>query len=108
VAAAPSPGAAAEALRAQASWTKLLIAQLDSHKRYPGEARAQGHRGTVSIQFSLDRAGHLMTANVLKSSGSRHLDEEALALMKRAGPLPAPPEDLANVALTLPINFNIK
>lgn len=108
VAAAPAPGTSNEALRAQASWTKRLIAQLDSHKRYPNEARAQGHRGTVSIQFSLDRAGKLITASVLKSSGSTHLDEEALALMKRASPLPAPPDELTGLALTLPINFNIK
>jgi protein TonB len=47
---------------------------------------------------------------VVKSSGSEVLDEEALALLKRASPLPAPPAAVADEMLDnfLPIYFGMK
>jgi periplasmic protein TonB len=108
VTAAPSPGTANEAAKTFASWTKLVIAHLNLHKRYPTQAQARGERGSVGLQFTLDRSGHVLDPSIQKSSGSRLLDEEALALLKRASPLPAPPSETAGLPLTVPINFNIK
>jgi protein TonB len=41
---------------------------------------------------------------------ARALDEEALALLRRAQPFPAPPRELPGerVDLTVPIRFNLK
>ena len=46
----------------------------------------------------------------MRSSGATSLDEEALALLRRAQPFPAPPRELAgdHVDLTVPIRFNLK
>ncbi len=46
----------------------------------------------------------------MRSSGATSLDEEALALLRRAQPFPAPPRELAgdHVDLTVAIRFNLK
>jgi periplasmic protein TonB len=108
--AAPAPGLSALAARAQASWHKSLVAHINRYKRYPNEARAQKIEGEVSIEFTLDRHGNILVSRVVKSSGSSLFDQEALAMLQRAAPLPAPPEQVPADAfsLVLPIHFRIK
>ncbi|EEQ05353.1 TonB domain protein [Yersinia bercovieri ATCC 43970] len=48
---------------------------------------------------------------MIKSSGVAILDREALALIKRAQPLPKPPTELLShgqITLELPIGFDLK
>ena len=108
--AAPTPGASASVARVQASWEKALVKHLNQFKRYPDIARARGNQGDVTVQFTVDRTGHVIAARVLQSSGSSTLDEEALAVLKRADPLPAAPAPIAGMTfdLTLPIQFRIR
>jgi protein TonB len=110
VASAPSPGISASAARAKASWEKALVSHLNRYKRYPNEARLHGIKGDVSVRFMLDRTGQVTAAQVVRSSGSSSLDEEALAVLQRASPLPAPPDQVAGATfdLVLPIQFRIK
>jgi protein TonB len=107
---APSPGSAAAAARAQATWEKALVSHLNRFKRYPNAARARSSQGDVAVQFTIDRTGALVASRVVRSSGSPALDEEALAVLQRATPLPAPPSHLpgATFDLTLPIQFRIR
>ena len=109
-AAAPSPGQAPSIARVQASWQKRLIDHLNRHKRYPDAARSRRAQGIVVVAFRLDSSGQVVASRVTKSSGSQALDEEALAVLKRASPLPAPPEQIAGpmLDLVLPIQFRIK
>ena len=109
-AAAPSPGQAPSIARVQSSWQKRLIDHLNRHKRYPDAARSRRAQGIVVVAFRLDSAGRIVTSHVTKSSGSQALDEEALAVLQRASPLPAPPEQIAGpmLDLVLPIQFRIK
>ena len=83
---------------------------LDRFKRYPEIARARGSQGEVTVQFMLDRTGHVIAARLVHSSGSSALDEEAISVLKRANPLPAAPDLVAGIIfdLTLPIQFRIK
>jgi periplasmic protein TonB len=108
--AAPSPGKSAISARVQASWQKALVDHLNRYKRYPEAARVTGAQGTVVVGFRIDRSGHLLTASIARTSGSAALDEEALAVLRRASPLPAPPNDIAGTMLdlTLPIQFRIR
>jgi protein TonB len=110
VAVAPSPGSAAAAARAKAAWERALVSHLNRFKRYPDAARARSSQGDVAVQFTIDRTGGLITSRVVRSSGSSALDEEALAVLRRANPLPAPPGhvDGTTFDLTLPIQFRIK
>ena len=110
VAAAPAPGISASVTRAKASWERALVSHLNRYKRYPNEARQRGVKGDVSVRFTLDRTGKVMAAEVVRSSGSSSLDDEALAVLHRASPLPAPPDLVAGASfdLVLPIQFRIK
>jgi periplasmic protein TonB len=108
--AAPAPGASASVARVQASWEKALVKHLNRFKRYPEIARARGNQGDVIVQFTIDRTGSLIALRVVHSSGSSALDEEALAVLTRANPLPAAPGQVggATFDLTLPIQFRIR
>jgi protein TonB len=109
-AAAPDPGIAAAAARARASWEKALVSHLNRYKRYPRSARARGIRGDVRVRFTLDRTGQVTGATVVESSGYSALDDEALAVLRRASPMPAPPEQIGGAAfdMVLPIQFRIR
>ena len=110
VPAPPSPGASASAARAQAAWEKALVSHLNRFKRYPDAARARSSQGDVVVQFTIDRMGGIVASRLVRGSGSSALDEEALAVLQRASPLPAPPGHLtgAKLDLTLPIQFRIR
>jgi protein TonB len=92
------------------TWKSQIAALLERNKRYPPAAQARGERGIAQVVFSLDRQGRLLDSRVLRSSGAAALDEEALALLHRAQPFPAPPAELggAHVDLTVPIRFNLR
>jgi protein TonB len=109
-AAAPAAGVSVLAARTQASWHKSLVAHINRYKRYPIEARAHKMEGEVSIEFTLDRRGNIISSRIVKSSGSSVFDEEALAILQRAAPLPAPPEysPAYSLSLVLPIQFHIR
>jgi periplasmic protein TonB len=85
------------------TWQRLLLAQLERHKHYPSQAR--GKVGEARLEFTLDRAGNVLTSRVVHSSGSEALDAAALALIKNAQPLPIPPaglpEDLLSVIVPI-------
>jgi len=68
---------------------------------------ARGVEGVVSLAFSIDRHGNVVSSRIVKSSGSAVLDAEALDLLKRAAPLPPPPAEIANSELSfvVPIRF---
>jgi protein TonB len=107
----PAAGAAsARRQRAEVSWQKALVSHLNRFKRYPDGARARGSQGSVLVEFTIDRSGHVVASRVLQHSGSASLDDEAIAVLKRASPLPRPPTELTGelFPLTLPIQFRIK
>ncbi len=92
------------------SWSKALMNHLGRHRRYPVAARQAGHQGAVQVRFTIDRKGQVLSARVIKASHSSHLDAEALEMLKRASPLPQPPNDVRGetVELVIPIEFTIK
>jgi periplasmic protein TonB len=88
-----------------ATWQQLLQAQLERSKRYP--RRARGAHGKVTVAFTVGRNGGVVSSHIVQGSGSAILDEEALALIKRAQPLPPPPSTIADnqLSLVVPINY---
>jgi protein TonB len=88
-----------------ASWQQAVVARLARFQRYP--AQAKGATGVANLSFSIDRQGHVLNSQIIKSSGSAVLDAEALSLMTRASPLPPPPAAVPDTDLTfvLPIRF---
>jgi periplasmic protein TonB len=90
------------------NWARRLVAQLNQQKRLPPGTLGEG--GTAKVAFRIDRSGNLLSATLVQSTGQAALDQEALAIVKRAQPFPAPPADIAEDHLeftfTVPIVFN--
>jgi len=89
-----------------ANWERLLVAQLERHKRYPPQAH--GKVGEARLEFSMDRAGKVLASRIVRSSGNEALDQEALALLRRAAPLPPPPAGLPDdrLSFVVPIRYH--
>jgi len=89
------------------TWEGLVLGALNKVKRYPREAAFRRQQGVPYIRFVMDREGKVLSVRLERSSGFRPLDEEALALPKRASPLPKPPDDVKTetVELIVPVEF---
>jgi protein TonB len=109
-AAAPMPGASAHNPDALPNWKSQLVARLERYKRYPSEAQSRGEHGVAQLAFSVDRSGGVHHARIVRSSGSSLLDSATLALVERAAPLPPPPPEVpgAQIAIVVPIRYNIR
>jgi protein TonB len=91
-------------------WQSLLAAHIEHFKRYPTEARSRGDQGIAKVAFTIDHEGRLLMSRIVESSGSATLDNETLAMLARAQPMPRPPDQLSNAELTfvVPVRFNIR
>jgi protein TonB len=105
---APAQGTGESAQRVRATWQKELAAHLDRYKRYPADRSKQS--AEIVISFDLDRTGHVLSASIVRGSGDASFDEAALAMMRRADPVPAPPPLVADEGLsfTMPVMFRVK
>jgi protein TonB len=92
------------------TWKTQVVAMLERNKRYPAAAQSRREQGVAQVFFSLDRKGRVIESRIVRSSGAAALDEEALALLRRAQPFPAPPAELPGerVDLSVPIRFNLR
>ena len=105
---APAIGTGETARRVRVTWQKELSAHLDKHKKYPSERSQKA--AEISVRFTLDRLGHVLSTSVEKSSGDAAFDEAALAMVRRSDPVPAPPPLIADEGLsfTVPVIFRVK
>lgn len=92
------------------TWRTQVLALVEKNKRYPEAARSRREQGTAQVSFTLDRQGMVVSARLTQSSGSGALDDEAIALLKRAQPFPAPPATFPGefVVVKQPIRFTVK
>lgn len=90
-----------------ATWQKRLMAHLERRKRYPASAERRREKGVAYVRFSFDDGGRILSAQLARSSGYPDLDAEAVALVKRASPIPAPPAGAAR-SVNAPIVFNVR
>ena len=99
-AAAPRPAASGAEV---ASWRGAVVAHLNAYK----PASPSGAGGTVRVAFAVDRGGRVTSASVSGSSGDPSLDAAAVAMVRRASPVPAPPPELGGrIALAVPVRFH--
>lgn len=106
-AAAPDSGSGSLGAAQQASWKSKVFAHIKRRQRYPSASRARGDEGVATVRFTIDSSGNVLSSSLVKSSGFPALDEEAVALLKRASPVPAPPDGQGR-PVTVPINFNLR
>lgn len=108
--AAPVQSDAKSAKHAELSWEGLVKGKLNSVKRYPPDAKRRGREGIASVTFLVDAQGNILSSEVSHSSGTQSLDRESLAMLKRAEPLPKPPDNLlvnGRKRVMMPINFDL-
>jgi len=97
--------------RALMLWQSGLQAQIKRAERYSSSKAAARHeQGYVRITFTIDRNGHVLESHVLQSSGFSDLDQEFLAMVARAQPLPKPPPEAKDSELkfTIGTTFSLR
>ena len=94
----------------QANWQARVLAHLERHKRYPRAAQRRRSEGVSLVEYAVDRMGGVQWARLARSSGNALLDDEALAAVQRASPLPSPPDEVQGdpVQITTPVEFFIR
>jgi len=108
---APAPAAARAGSRSNntvaPSWISALLAHLNRYKRYPEAARSRRGQGVVMLAFTVDRSGHVLARHITRSSGTTAFDDEALAMLRRAEPLPPFPASMSGPSrsFNVPIRF---
>jgi protein TonB len=86
------------------------MAHLMRNQRYPREARMKHVEGVATIRFAIDRTGRLLSFKLERGSGHKVLDDEVLAMIQRAAPMPPFPPEMAQAELEIsaPIRFQLR
>ena len=92
------------------SWQGRVLHHLERHKRYPRAAQARRPEGVAQVRFTIDREGRVLSVRLDRSAGHEMLDEETLEMVRRASPLPTPPEEMKQdrIELVVPVQFFLK
>lgn len=107
----PKPGPTQQDIdAARRLYGSQLAREFAKHKQYPGVARTRGWQGTTRVQLEIDTVGKVIATSISESSGYDVLDRQALEMVKKASPLPLPPEVLRERAFTIlvPVVFRIE
>jgi protein TonB len=75
------------------SYNRWLKIKVESVLRYPELAALSGLQGTLYIQFDIMKDGSLGNLELLKSSGYKILDDEALRAIRNAAPFQPLPDE---------------
>jgi periplasmic protein TonB len=90
-----------------ANWKGELVAHIRRFQRFPEAARSRNEGGTATVSFTLDRGGRVVSARLASSSGSAIIDQEAVATVHRASPMPAPPSG-GTVTINVPLRYSLR
>ncbi len=93
--AAPAPSIASNS-NALPTWQSDLLRHLAKYKRYPEDARRRGLQGINRLRFVVDGEGKILSYSLAGGSGSAALDRATLEMIRKAQPVPKPPQELLN------------
>jgi protein TonB len=87
-----------------------LWGAISKHKKYPKIAAMRGWQGEAVVELELDGSGKLKSKKIIQSSGHDVLDRQALEMVEKALPFPAPPEALRGTSftITVPVPFKLE
>jgi protein TonB len=105
---ATAPQASKAIPRSVVRWESELAAHIERFKRYPSEARSRGDQGVAKVAFTIDHDGRLLSSRIVQSSGVPSLDQETLAMLARAQPMPLPPGEMKELSFEVPVRFNLR
>ncbi len=75
------------------SYNRWLKVRVESILKYPELAAMSGYQGTLYIKFDILKDGFLGDVEVLKSSGYKILDDEAVRAIRASAPFQPLPEE---------------
>jgi protein TonB len=90
-----------------ANYNGMVAAHLARYKQYPASARASGAQGVATVSFSIDGGGRVISARLARGSGHAAIDQEVVAMARRASPFPPPPDGTGR-NFTVPVRFNLR
>jgi len=75
------------------SYNRWLKIKVESVLRYPEIAAVSGYQGTMYIKFDILKDGSLGSVEILKSSGYKILDDEAMRSIRASAPFQPLPDE---------------
>lgn len=105
----PQEPSQADIDNALSAYGNILGRAIAKHKSYPKIAQRRGWEGTTLLDLKLDSDGNVLSAIVRESSGYDALDNQALKMVEKAAPFPAPPKALQGRSfnITVPVSFKL-
>lgn len=102
---------AADTRNIKADYLIKLAIWLDRHKRYPAIARRRGQEGEISVRFSINAAGELLSHQLISPSAHTSLNMAVIKMLQNASPMPTVPAELQNgkstFDYTIPVHFKL-
>lgn len=89
--------------RELATWQSKVQRRIAFSASRSRTSRTNG-RGVALISFKFDGNGNITNANIIRSSGNPAIDETALQAVKKATPIPTPPNGWTK-PLTVPVEI---
>jgi protein TonB len=90
-------------------YQQTISARIKKFEEYPPVAKRRHWEGTTVVQLRLTAEGKVTDIAVVEKSGYEILDEAAVKMIRRASPLPLPPEGLRgrDHTVLVPIRFRL-
>lgn len=106
----PPRPTAQEISSARENYGSVLARAFAKHKQYPRLAQMRGWQGVAKVRLEVDAGGSMISSVISESSGHDILDRQALEMVKKAMPLPQPPDALRGEPFTIivPIVFRLE
>ena len=90
------------------TYARIIKEKIMVQWMYPTEAREWLLEGNLMVIFSLTRDGKMIQIKVIKSSGHKILDNEAIRAINTAAPFPPFPEHVTAKRLNIKANFDYR
>ena len=100
-----------EIQKLKADYLAELAKWLNQHKKYPPVARRRGQEGEISVRFSINTEGKLLSHEIVSPAKHASLNAAVIKMLKSASPMPAIPVELRNgktkFEYTIPVLFKL-
>lgn len=95
---------------AYGNYGSILSREFAKHKQYPRIAQMRGWQGVARVELRIDASGNVTSSTIAESSGFEALDKQALEMVRKASPLPLPPEALRgrDFTIVVPVSFKLE
>ncbi|MBU4310415.1 energy transducer TonB [bacterium] len=83
----------------------MVKQRIEEVRKYPEWAKEQGIEGVAHLEFVILSNGNSQEIKLIHSSGSKILDQEAIATIKRASPFPPFPKEIASSSIQMEVSL---